>query len=155
MNPCSLFPGTCSKMLEKGRMSERQGEIYCATCYGRQFGPSGYGFAGGAGCLLSSDRSLLNKKSPGNSRGNSPLTTTGSLRLGSPAQLSEETVPAVALNGSLYYPEPPVNGASPPQEKQEPAKADLEYDAGLEPLPSATRTATKPPPLQVGIETYE
>ena len=26
-------------------------EIYCASCYGKQFGPKGYGYGGGAGTL--------------------------------------------------------------------------------------------------------
>ena len=27
------------------------GEIYCKTCHGKNFGPKGYGFGGGAGAL--------------------------------------------------------------------------------------------------------
>jgi len=30
-------------------------ELYCKTCHGRRFGPKGYGFAGGAGTMLSMD----------------------------------------------------------------------------------------------------
>lgn len=30
-------------------------EIYCKTCYGKQFGPRGYGFGGGAGALQCED----------------------------------------------------------------------------------------------------
>ena len=44
----------CNKMLEPGRCSEHQGSLFCQACYGRQHGPTGYGFAGGAGNLLSS-----------------------------------------------------------------------------------------------------
>jgi cysteine/glycine-rich protein len=41
----------CAKKLEQGKLSERDGEIYCKTCYGKQFGPKGYGYGGGAGAL--------------------------------------------------------------------------------------------------------
>lgn len=32
-------------------MSERESKLYCKQCYGRKFGPKGYGFGGGAGAL--------------------------------------------------------------------------------------------------------
>ncbi len=31
--------------------NEHQGALYCKQCYGRKFGPKGYGFGGGAGAL--------------------------------------------------------------------------------------------------------
>lgn len=41
----------CSKRLESTTLCEREGEIYCKSCYGRNFGPKGYGYGSGAGTL--------------------------------------------------------------------------------------------------------
>jgi cysteine/glycine-rich protein len=41
----------CRKRLESTTLCEREGEIYCKTCYGKMYGPKGYGFGGGAGVL--------------------------------------------------------------------------------------------------------
>ena len=43
--------GLCKKMLEPTTLAEHEGLIFCKTCYGRKFGPKGYGFGGGSGCL--------------------------------------------------------------------------------------------------------
>ena len=32
-------------------MTEHEGELFCKGCYGKNFGPKGYGFGGGAGVL--------------------------------------------------------------------------------------------------------
>lgn len=45
----------CSKALDSTNQNAHEGEIYCKTCYGKNFGPSGYGFGSGAG-TLSSDK---------------------------------------------------------------------------------------------------
>jgi hypothetical protein len=42
---------TCGKTLDSMALSEREGQIYCKTCYGREFGPKGFGFGAGAGAL--------------------------------------------------------------------------------------------------------
>ncbi|XP_057290437.1 cysteine and glycine-rich protein 1-like [Hydractinia symbiolongicarpus] len=42
---------TCNKKLDSTTCQENSGEIYCAACYGKSFGPKGYGFGGGAGAL--------------------------------------------------------------------------------------------------------
>ena len=41
----------CKKMLESGSEREHDNEVYCKTCHGRNFGPKGYGYGGGAGAL--------------------------------------------------------------------------------------------------------
>merc|ERR1712079_228601 len=41
----------CSKRVDSTTLCEREGEIYCKACYGRNFGPKGFGFGIGAGTL--------------------------------------------------------------------------------------------------------
>lgn len=43
--------GLCGKLLDSTNCSEHEGELFCKMCHGRKFGPKGYGFGGGAGCL--------------------------------------------------------------------------------------------------------
>lgn len=44
---CSL----CNKRLESTSLCEKENELYCKTCYARNFGPKGYGYGVGAGTL--------------------------------------------------------------------------------------------------------
>ena len=46
---------TCKRKLDSGNLCDKDGEIYCKTCYGRAFGPKGYGFGQGAGALAMTD----------------------------------------------------------------------------------------------------
>ena len=46
-----LFTGLCNKLLDSTTLRDHDGEIFCKACYGKKFGPKGYGFAGGAGGL--------------------------------------------------------------------------------------------------------
>ncbi|WP_395241587.1 LIM domain-containing protein [Salmonella sp. s51933] len=41
----------CSKALDTGSLKSRDSAIYCQSCYGKNFGPKGYGFGQGAGTL--------------------------------------------------------------------------------------------------------
>ncbi|XP_065158129.1 muscle LIM protein 1-like isoform X4 [Atheta coriaria] len=43
--------GMCSKMLDSTNCAEHEKELYCKNCHARKYGPKGYGFGGGAGCL--------------------------------------------------------------------------------------------------------
>ena len=45
----------CSKKLESHSAADHDKEVYCKSCYTRNFGPKGYGYAGGAGTGLSND----------------------------------------------------------------------------------------------------
>ena len=49
------FPANCKKLLDSGRITEHDGEMFCGSCYGKFFGPKGYGFGGGAGTLSMDD----------------------------------------------------------------------------------------------------
>uniref|UniRef100_A0A8D8RLU6 Muscle LIM protein Mlp84B n=2 Tax=Cacopsylla melanoneura TaxID=428564 RepID=A0A8D8RLU6_9HEMI len=44
---CSM----CSKFLDSTNCTEHEKELFCKQCHGRKYGPKGYGFGGGAGCL--------------------------------------------------------------------------------------------------------
>jgi hypothetical protein len=55
--------GLCKKMLESTTLAVHEGNIFCKQCYGRKFGPKGYGFGGGAGCLSMDTGDHLNKVS--------------------------------------------------------------------------------------------
>ncbi|XP_038075339.1 cysteine and glycine-rich protein 1-like [Patiria miniata] len=46
---------TCNKKLDSTTMCDKEGEIYCKSCYGKKFGPKGYGFGGGAGTLVNTE----------------------------------------------------------------------------------------------------
>ncbi|XP_056639968.1 muscle LIM protein Mlp84B-like isoform X1 [Diorhabda carinulata] len=47
--------GMCNKMLDSTNVTEHEAELYCKNCHGRKYGPKGYGFGGGAGCLSMDD----------------------------------------------------------------------------------------------------
>jgi cysteine/glycine-rich protein len=50
-----LVSVTCGHSVDSRTGQNHNGELYCNICYGREFGPSGYGYAGGSGAGLSSD----------------------------------------------------------------------------------------------------
>lgn len=41
----------CQKFLDSTNCAEHEAELYCKNCHGRKYGPKGYGFGGGAGCM--------------------------------------------------------------------------------------------------------
>ncbi|XP_067043934.1 muscle LIM protein 1-like [Acropora muricata] len=47
---CNNKP-SCNKSLSSGSYNDHEGEVYCRGCYGKLFGPKGYGFGSGAGAL--------------------------------------------------------------------------------------------------------
>jgi cysteine/glycine-rich protein len=42
-------------MLDSGSISEHDNQMFCNSCYRKNFGPKGYGFGGGAGTLSMDD----------------------------------------------------------------------------------------------------
>lgn len=47
----TFFLEMCGKFLDSTNCAEHDKELYCKNCHGRKYGPKGYGFGGGAGCL--------------------------------------------------------------------------------------------------------
>ncbi|KJE91791.1 zyxin-binding protein [Capsaspora owczarzaki ATCC 30864] len=41
----------CNKRLDSTTATDKDGQVYCKSCYGKEFGPKGYGYGGGAGTL--------------------------------------------------------------------------------------------------------
>ena len=50
-----VFVGACNKKVDSTSAADHEGELYCKACHGKKFGPKGYGYAGGAGTMLSMD----------------------------------------------------------------------------------------------------
>ncbi|KAE8606105.1 hypothetical protein XENTR_v10010598 [Xenopus tropicalis] len=48
--PCFICM-VCRKALDSTTVAAHESEIYCKSCYGRKYGPKGYGYGQGAGCL--------------------------------------------------------------------------------------------------------
>uniref|UniRef100_A0A4W3JRL2 Cysteine and glycine-rich protein 3 (cardiac LIM protein) n=1 Tax=Callorhinchus milii TaxID=7868 RepID=A0A4W3JRL2_CALMI len=44
---------TCRKALDSTTVAAHEAEIYCKSCYGKKYGPKGYGYGQGAGALSS------------------------------------------------------------------------------------------------------
>lgn len=63
--------GHCNKQVDSGSVTDHQDEIYCKSCYGRLFGPKGYGYGIGAGVLSMDDGSSYQNGPP---RSNVPST---------------------------------------------------------------------------------
>uniref|UniRef100_A0A8C3B0S5 Cysteine and glycine-rich protein 3 (cardiac LIM protein) n=1 Tax=Cyclopterus lumpus TaxID=8103 RepID=A0A8C3B0S5_CYCLU len=49
---CFLCMG-CRKGLDSTTVAAHESEIYCKSCYGKNYGPKGYGYGQGAGALNS------------------------------------------------------------------------------------------------------
>mmetsp|Transcript_6743 Transcript_6743/g.12396 ORF Transcript_6743/g.12396 Transcript_6743/m.12396 type:complete len:286 (-) Transcript_6743:42-899(-) len=52
---CFICRG-CRKGLSSNNVNDAENEIWCSACYGKNFGPKGYGFGGGAGVLQMTDK---------------------------------------------------------------------------------------------------
>ncbi|KAJ3132080.1 hypothetical protein HK101_004638 [Irineochytrium annulatum] len=68
----------CNKRLDSTNLTEKDREAYCKACYGKLYGPKGYGYGGGAGTL--SMETKIDRFSP-----------SGTPRYGSLADLSSSS----------------------------------------------------------------
>lgn len=54
----------CHRRLDSSNLTEHEGDIYCRSCYGKLFGPKGYGYGGGGAGVLSMDTGNKYKNGP-------------------------------------------------------------------------------------------
>ena len=57
----------CKKQLEPAKFSERDGLLYCKTCYGSLFAPKGYGFGNSIDSFSSAGAPAVNSAASGES----------------------------------------------------------------------------------------
>lgn len=62
---------SCNKLLETNILTEHQGDLYCRSCYAKNYGPKGYGYGIGAGTLSSDSGNIQNNNSNNTSNTNS------------------------------------------------------------------------------------
>ena len=55
INKSFFILANCRKLLDSGKITEHDGEMFCGSCYSKNFGPKGYGFGGGSGTLSMDD----------------------------------------------------------------------------------------------------
>lgn len=53
MSVLFLHTVSCRKGLDSTTVAAHESEIYCKSCYGKKYGPKGYGYGQGAGALSS------------------------------------------------------------------------------------------------------
>ncbi|KAK4326655.1 hypothetical protein Pmani_002815 [Petrolisthes manimaculis] len=80
----------CNKLLDSSTFTEHDEEMYCKSCYGRLFGPKGYGYGVGAGVLSMDDGTKYQNGPP---KSNIPATVEAYI-----APLKESSTPAVKPN---------------------------------------------------------
>ncbi|KAI9300821.1 hypothetical protein BJ944DRAFT_252798 [Cunninghamella echinulata] len=97
----------CNKRLDSTTLTERNGEAYCKTCYTRQWGAKGYGFAGGASFLSTEEklpREILESQN---------LLSSSSAISPSQKEVNSTPPPPPALPSSLSRPQLPTKPALP------------------------------------------
>ncbi|CAO3613354.1 unnamed protein product [Cunninghamella blakesleeana] len=117
----------CNKQLDSTTITERNGEAYCRTCYTRQWGAKGYGFAGGSAFLSTEDKlpreileskKLLSSSSPQSEIDSTPSTVLPSTQPKLPVRPelpAKPSLPSRPINNSTSSPPPPI--PSRPTEK--------------------------------------
>ncbi|KAJ0056804.1 hypothetical protein NL108_017808, partial [Boleophthalmus pectinirostris] len=72
---------SCRKALDSHTVAAHDSEVYCKSCYGKKYGPKGYGYGQGAGALSSDpprpgSALLSNPKPPSSSSSPSPSSSS-------------------------------------------------------------------------------
>lgn len=83
---------SCNRRLDSGSLTEHEEEIYCKQCYGRLFGPKGYGYGTGAGTL-----SMLTGEKCSNEPPTSNIPATAQ------AYVAPKSAPTVQSNGQSKF----------------------------------------------------
>ncbi|XP_064634361.1 muscle LIM protein Mlp84B-like [Lineus longissimus] len=65
----------CGHHVDSRTVREHAGELFCATCHAREFGPKGYGFGSGAGILSTEGGGEGNDSNPKSSSTPNPLAS--------------------------------------------------------------------------------
>ncbi|KAJ0001794.1 hypothetical protein NQD34_001590 [Periophthalmus magnuspinnatus] len=70
---------SCRKALDSHTVAAHESEVYCKSCYGKKYGPKGYGYGQGAGALSSDPQNhessqQQSKPKPSSSGGNSKFS---------------------------------------------------------------------------------
>eukprot|EP01094_Clydonella_sp_ATCC50884_P024422 TRINITY_DN6124_c0_g1_i1.p1 TRINITY_DN6124_c0_g1~~TRINITY_DN6124_c0_g1_i1.p1 ORF type:complete len:167 (-),score=41.79 TRINITY_DN6124_c0_g1_i1:223-666(-) len=78
----------CNKRVDSTTLADHGGEAYCKNCYGKNFGPKGFGYGGGGAIMHTGDQA----KTPVNAGGG----TSSPVRASSPAS----SAPAAASSTS-------------------------------------------------------
>ncbi|KAG5848879.1 cysteine and glycine-rich protein 3-like [Anguilla rostrata] len=73
--PCFICMA-CRKGLDSTTVAAHESEIYCKTCYGKKYGPKGYGYGQGAGALSSDPPSENMDIQPQQPKPQGPSTTS-------------------------------------------------------------------------------
>ena len=66
---------SCNKLLETNILTEHQGDLYCRSCYAKNYGPKGYGYGIGAGTLSSDIGNVQNSNNTSNNSDNDKPNT--------------------------------------------------------------------------------
>ncbi|KAJ8252082.1 hypothetical protein COCON_G00213940 [Conger conger] len=77
--PCFICMA-CRKALDSTTVAAHESEIYCKTCYGKKYGPKGYGYGQGAGALSSDPPSRNLDLQPQESKSHRPSSSPNSSR---------------------------------------------------------------------------
>eukprot|EP01115_Flamella_aegyptia_P004901 TRINITY_DN2086_c0_g1_i1.p1 TRINITY_DN2086_c0_g1~~TRINITY_DN2086_c0_g1_i1.p1 ORF type:complete len:149 (+),score=35.28 TRINITY_DN2086_c0_g1_i1:72-518(+) len=85
---------TCNKRLDSTTLTEHDMEAFCKSCYGKNFGPKGFGFGMGSAFLTTepSGAPVVNSAGSNNPSGNNP---------GQQPSFSNNSPPANSANSSV------------------------------------------------------